>query len=215
MEHAARPQATWYFDFISPFAYLQWQAVKTFTACDITCRPILFAGLLKHHGHKGPAEIPAKRLFTYRHAQWRAQRAGIAMTFPPAHPFNPLPALRLCTAAGSTPASIDAIFNHLWRDGGSLDSPGGLDALASRLGMTDAATALASPEAKAELERNFAQALACNVFGVPTLVIDGQLFWGEDATGMFSEYLEDRGLFDTPAMRRLAVLPVGVARKGI
>ena len=92
--------ADWYFDFISPFAYLQWQAVRRLPGIVPVCRPVLLAGLLSHHGHKGPAEIPSKRLFTYRHAQWRADRAGIPMTFPPAHPFNPLAALRLCIAAG-------------------------------------------------------------------------------------------------------------------
>lgn len=107
------PMIRWYFDFISPFAYLQWHRVRTMQRHGpIELRPVLLAGLLGHHGQKGPAEIPGKREFTYRHVQWRAGRAGIAMRFPPAHPFNPLAALRLCIAAGSSPEATDAIFNH-------------------------------------------------------------------------------------------------------
>lgn len=208
-----RPRASWYFDFISPFAYLQWQAVKTFTTCDIVPRPILLAGLLKHHGHKGPAEIPSKRRFTYRHVQKRAEHKGIALTFPPAHPFNPLAALRLCIAAGSTPEAIDRIFNHLWRDGQAGETADDLRALARDLGIADLETALASPSVKAELQQNFQAALAEEVFGVPTLVAGDALFWGEDATGLFEEWLRDPRLFETPAIKRLDALPVGTARK--
>ena len=45
--------------------------------------------------------MPGKREFTYRFVQWQAERAGVTLRFPPAHPFNPLAALRLCIAAGS------------------------------------------------------------------------------------------------------------------
>ena len=100
-------KAIWYFDFISPFAYLQWQKLKVIRGCSFEYRPLLFAALLDHHGNKGPAEVPSKRLFSYRHVQWRADQAGIDLRFPPAHPFNPLYALRLCVAAGTTELAID------------------------------------------------------------------------------------------------------------
>ena len=89
--------AAWYFDVISPFAYLQLVRFDRLPEdLTITYRPILFAGLLGHWGHKGPAEIEAKRLHTYRFSQWRADREGIRLRYPPVHPFNPLKALRLC-----------------------------------------------------------------------------------------------------------------------
>lgn len=210
--------ANWYFDFISPFAYLQWQRLKVLSsqdeqACTIAYRPLLLAALLNHHGQMGPAEIPAKRLFTYRHVQWRAQRAGVALRFPPRHPFNPLAALRLCVAAGSTPAAIDAVFAHIWRDGQPADTPEGIAALAARLGLDDPEAATADAAVKAVLAGNFASALQDQVFGVPTLAIEGQLFWGEDATDMFLGYLAQPGLFDSDAMQHLAQLPVGAQRR--
>jgi 2-hydroxychromene-2-carboxylate isomerase len=58
---------TWYFDFISPFAYLQQARFNDFPKeIEIQAKPLLFAGLLSHWEHKGPAEIPAKRIFTYQ-----------------------------------------------------------------------------------------------------------------------------------------------------
>jgi 2-hydroxychromene-2-carboxylate isomerase len=202
----------WYFDFISPFAYLQWQRLRTLAA-PITPRPALLAGLLAQHGQKGPAEIDAKRAFTYRHVQWKADRAGIPLVFPPAHPFNPLAALRLCVAAGTTAAAIDALFDHLWRDGRRGDDAASLAPVAAALGIDDVAAAIATPAVKAQLQANGERAVAQGVFGVPTLVADGRLFWGEDATAMFEDFLADPAVFDSARMRRLDALPVAATRR--
>ena len=205
-------KATWYFDFISPFAWLQWAKVKRLSSrVDFTLRPILFAGLLARNETKGPAEIPGKREFTYRHVLFTAQREGVPLRFPPAHPFNPIPALRLCIAAGSTPDAVDRIYSHLWADGGSPDVPG-LREVARALGIDDLETALAAPHVKDALRANFDAAVADGVFGVPTVVAGGEIFWGNDATALFEAWLDDPTLFDTPEMRALRDLPEGVKR---
>ena len=205
--------ATWYFDFISPFAYLQWPKIRALGGeVDFSHRPILVAGLLERLGHKGPAEIPGKRAFTYRHVQWRAQRAGVPLHFPPAHPFNPIAALRLCIAAGSTADAIEAIYAHLWREGRAGDTPAALREVAARLGIDDVDAALAQPAVKQALRDNFDAALADGVFGVPTIAAGGELFWGDDATPMFEDWRRDPAAFETPAMRALKDWPVGVQR---
>lgn len=208
-----RRHAVWYFDFISPFAYLQWPAVRALSdRLDVTYRPILFAALLQHHAHKGPAEIPGKREFSYRFVQWQADRAGRTLRFPPAHPFNPLAALRLCLAAGASAESIDAIYAHLWRDGEAGDTPEALAPVARALGIGDIEAAIAHQDVKSALRANGEAALADGVFGVPTIVCDGEIFWGNDATPMFEQWLRDPQLLETPTMRALKSLPIGVQR---
>jgi 2-hydroxychromene-2-carboxylate isomerase len=205
---------TWYFDFISPFAWLQWPRVKALAATQpVALRPIVFAGLLDHHGQKGPAEIPGKREFTYRHALWRARQAGQPLRFPPQHPFNPLAALRLCMAAGADVAATDAIFDWIWAQGQAGDSVEALAPLAARLGIDDISAAIAAPAVKAQLKANFDEAMAEGVFGVPTLSLDGRLFWGDDAHEFALACLHDPAIWDEPEMRRVAALPVGVARR--
>ena len=109
----------WYFDFISPFAYLQWMVLRRDHAdLDINPKPLLFAGLLKHWGQLGPAELPGKRVHTYRLVLWQARQMGIALRFPPAHPFNPLPALRL--AGRSPPRRPPTRPNRRGRTAGGL-----------------------------------------------------------------------------------------------
>ena len=101
------PSADWYFDFVSPFSYLQCEQLPMLErSVRIRYRPVLFAGLLKAHGHKGPAEIASKRRFTYRFVVWQAAKLGIPLKFPAAHPFNPLPLLRLAIAADCEPSAV-------------------------------------------------------------------------------------------------------------
>ncbi|MCK7593190.1 2-hydroxychromene-2-carboxylate isomerase [Pseudomarimonas salicorniae] len=186
------PDLRWYFDPISPFAWLQWPRIAALAAeRPVQLRPILFAALLDHHGHKGPAEIPAKRRFTYRYVSWRAARDGRPLRFPPAHPFNPLPALRLIVAAGSTPPAVDAVLRFVWESGQAADSVEAIAPLAARLGVEDTAAALSAAEVKQGLLAHGEEARELGVFGVPTLLVDGELFWGEDATDMALEWLRD------------------------
>ena len=106
----------WYFDFVSPFSYIALHRLGELPV-QVSYKPVLFAGLLNHWGQKGPAEIPAKRRWTYRWCTWWAKELGIPFRFPAAHPFNPLPYLRLALAAGCSPQTVSHIFGELWTTG--------------------------------------------------------------------------------------------------
>jgi 2-hydroxychromene-2-carboxylate isomerase len=203
----------WYFDFVSPFSWLQWPAIRALCESrDLSLRPILFGALLKQMDQRGPAEIPLKREFTYRYALWRARQANMPLKFPPTHPFNPLPALRLCVAAGTTVDAVGAIFEWIWVHGRAADTPDALAPLAASLGIDDVGTASSAPEVKAGLQANFERAMEDRVYGVPTLAIAGELFWGADAHDFAMAFLADPRLFGDGEMARLGNLPVGLSR---
>ncbi len=207
-------QASWYFDFISPFSYLQLDRIRQWRArIDITPVPVVFGAILQQLGSVGPAEIPGKREFTYRSAQWQAERAGVTLRFPPAHPFNPLAALRLCIAAGSSWNAVEAIYAHLWRDGRAGTSAEELAEVAIALGLENVENAINSDEVKGRLRANTDAALAVGVFGVPTLRVGHELFWGNDASEMVEDWLADPKRFDSDEYRRIANLPLGVQRR--
>lgn len=200
--------AHWYFDFISPFAYLQLPKILALRGrIDVVPKPIVFGAVLKHHGQLGPAEIAGKREFTYRFVQWRAGREGVTLRFPPAHPFNSLAALRLCIAAGSHWNAVTAIFEHLWRDGHAGTNAPELDEVGRRLGVADVAGALTDEAVKAQLRANTEAALAAGIYGVPTLAVGGERFWGDDATPMIEEWLADPACFSDGEYARIASLP--------
>lgn len=207
----------WYFDFISPFAYLQWRRLRRDRPDLVLApKPLLFAGLLTHYGQLGPAEIPEKRRHTYRIALWQARELGIPMKAPPAHPFNPLPALRLAVAAGSSVAAVDAIFAQAWERGEAIDSVDALRAVARSFGIDDIEAAIGAAGVKRELAANGNGAIALGVFGVPTLLIGRRQFWGNDATAMALAYLADPAVLDAdPEFLRAESLPVAQQRKQV
>jgi 2-hydroxychromene-2-carboxylate isomerase len=178
---------------------------------DVELVPIVFAGLLKHWQHKGPAELPTKRPHTYRHTTWLAEKLGVPFRYPPGHPFNSLHALRLTLATGCTYETVRAVNHFIWGEGRSPAEE--WPALAGRLGIADADAAAGAPAVKDALRANGERALAAGVFGVPTFVAGGHLFWGLDATDMLRDWLANPGLFDTEEMRRISALPVAAARK--
>ena len=98
----------WYFDFVSPFSYLQFEMMDRIASlASVRRRPVLLGGILNERGQLGPAEIPGKRLFTYRLVQWQAARYGIPLKFPPSHPFNPINALHPRARLSSAERPID------------------------------------------------------------------------------------------------------------
>ena len=184
-----------HYDVVSPYAWLAFerlpQALEGISHA-VAYRPVLFAGLLKAHGHKGPAEIPGKREWTYRQVNWLARQLGVPLQLPQPHPFNPLALLRLglaCVPAGQMPGRriVEALFRHAWcADGADPNDPHRLQALQAEL------EPLRDPqgdEVKAELRALTDQAVASGLFGVPTVEVDGRFYWGVDALAMLREDL--------------------------
>jgi 2-hydroxychromene-2-carboxylate isomerase len=204
--------ADWYFDFVSPFSYLQCERLQSH-ADSIRPHPVVLAAILDANGQKGPAEIAAKRRFTYRFVVWQAKALGVPLRFPHAHPFNPLPLLRLAIACDSRLDAIAQIFRFVWRDGRLPDLPIEWAELADRLGVPDAAVRIADPGVKTALRRETDDAIARGVFGVPTLAIGSELFWGADATDMALQYARAGGRYDDAEYTRVGDLPVAATRR--
>lgn len=208
---------SFWFDPISPYAYLAFERLPQVlegVSYSVDYRPVLFAGLLQHFDHKGPAEIGPKRAWTYRDVAWRAQVQGLPLDMPVAHPFNPLPLLRLslaCARPGGTPNRrvVEALFHHVWRGGQDAASPERLARLRETLAPERDPD---SAEVKAELRAAGHEALAQGVFGVPTVVCEGRAFWGDDALPMLRAALLGDPWFAGPAWEQAGQPRAGVTR---
>lgn len=209
------PTATWYFDVISPFSYLALGEIEEMAkTMAIVYRPILFAGLLQHWKQLGPAEIAPKRIHTYRFCIWEAERRGIPFHFPPAHPFNPLKPLRLIAALKAEPRAVRAVMDRIWRDGLDLSVETNWTATcrAVGLGLLDANALVDAAETKAVLRANTGEAIAAKLFGVPTLRIGDESFWGLDALPMARAYLANPEMFNTGEMLRVVTMDASSSR---
>lgn len=205
---------TWYFDPISPYVYLQLPDLDRLPpGIHVRPVPVLLAGLLKHWGTKGPAEIPTKRLHTYRQCVWLAQSRNLAFRMPPRHPFNPLAALRLLCALGPTLEQARIASRFVFGRGGDPSTPEGLMELGKALGVAEPEALASDTSVKNRLRANTDGALSHGVWGVPTFLVGEELFWGADTFPMMLDYLRDPGIFSTSEMRRTVTLPVGASRE--
>lgn len=202
---------TFYFDVVSPYAYLAFEALPQALqghSVRVSYRPVLFAGLLKHHGQLGPAEMAGKRIWTYRQVLWLARQHGVALRMPRQHPFNPLGLLRLalrCARDGAPNRLVcETLFRAVWQSGAEAGSAAMLEELSLKL---SACAQTSAEQAKADLHANTQAAIAEGVFGVPTMQVDGQLFWGLDALPMLREYLQNPTELEQHSVQASSVLP--------
>lgn len=185
-----------YLDFVSPYAWLAFEQLPDALqgmSCHVRYRPVLLGALLQRHGNPGPAGIPPKRDWTYRHASWLGHSLGCGLDMPARHPFNPLPLLRKALQA-SVDGCInryvaDTLLRHVWLGGHDALDAGRIAALDAQLAEQFQPGDAAAQRAKELLRANTDAALAAGVFGVPAAVVDGKLFWGLDGLPMLRAYL--------------------------
>lgn len=207
---------TFYFDFISPYAYLAFEKLPEALlglSYRVTYKPVLFAAMLSQHGQLGPAEIPAKRDWTYRHVLWLAHQHGVVLDMPAAHPFNPLALLRLALASATHEQPnryvCETVFRHVWVGGQAATDPARLQALQTHLAPTSDPSSTAVKE---QLKCNTDEALALGAFGVPSYAVDGKLFWGVDALPMLVDYLHGGTWFESTDWAAASAVPLGITR---
>lgn len=211
---------TFYFDFISPYAYLAWTQIHALAAKygrDVVAVPILFAALLNEYGHKGPAEIPPKRVYIFKDVMRTSVVLGVHTRPPPAHPFNPLLALRcvsLLDDQAERRRAIDALYQEAWGGGRGVTDADVVTAALTAAGLDGASLVAraATDAAKQRVRAQTEQAIADGAFGVPTLLVDGELFWGLDSFPHVERRLQGKDPADAVDFSQWKNLPAQASR---
>jgi len=198
-----------HFDYISSNAYLAWLALEPLAARfdrPIELVPTLFAGLLESTGQLGPAEILPKVRWMSRNNLRKAALLGLTLRPPLAHPFRPLLALRASSVDLPDPVRrrlVTGLFRATWTEQRDPSDPAVVADVADRAGADGKAVVAAAdtPDTKARLRRQTDDAIAAGVFGVPTVIADGELFWGYDDFPFLERLLEGRDPLDPEAAR--------------
>jgi 2-hydroxychromene-2-carboxylate isomerase len=182
------PTIRFTFDYISTNAYIAWTQLPALAAkygYTIEPIPVLFAGLLEAHGQLGPAEVPMKALWMAKNNVRKAGRLGVPLSPPAFHPFNPLLALRassLLLASADRVRLIDALFKAVWVRGLHVSDTAVVDTIADEIGLDGARVVeeAQAPDTKARLRKQTEDAIARGVFGVPSMEVGDEVFWGYD-----------------------------------
>lgn len=204
-------ELTFSFDFISPYAYLGAERIEALARrhdCSVNWRPVLFAAFLNHNEQRGPAEIPDKRIYTFKHVSRIAHDLNLPIQPPPAHPFNPLLPLRIACLRPE-PELILHLFRACWKDGRAIDTPEALKPLMDE----DTIKRAESDEAKQKLREYTDAALSEGVFGVPSVTVEGEVFWGQDAFPHIEQFLEGRDPVDSELLKRWRTLGASASRR--
>src|SRR5262249_17604158 len=198
-----------YFDYISPNAYLAWSQLHAMAerhGRSVEPVPVLFAGLLEAHGQLGPAEVPPKALWMARNNLRKATLLGIPLRPPASHPFNPLLVLRVSSLPIEEDARrrlIDALFAATWARELRVDDPAVVARAVDEAGLDGEALVAEAgrAESKARLRQQTELAIGAGVFGVPTAIVDGELFWGYDDFPFLERFLAGSDPIDGEAAK--------------
>jgi 2-hydroxychromene-2-carboxylate isomerase len=184
------------FDYESPNAYLAWTQLPALAArhqATVEPVPVLYAALLDANGQLGPGEQPTKARWMMKNVVRKAALVGVPLRPPAFLPFNPLLALRVTLLAppADRAAVIDALFAAVWARQQHVSEPAVVEAILGDLGLDGGALVARAqePEVKAHLRRETEAAVARGVFGVPTMEVGGELFWGYDDFRFLELYL--------------------------
>lgn len=210
------------FDYISPYAYLASTQLRALAArhdVEVELVPVLFAAMLASTGSRGPAEIPARQAYLVHDITRLARALRVPLAPPATHPFNPLAALRLTQAADGDDRwrLVDALFQAAWVEARRVDDPQVVAAVATEQGLDGEAllARAASDPVKAALRAATDAVIQQGGFGVPTMIVDDQLYWGVDSLPLLERYLAGADVPDPAELARWrTVVPSATRRIG-
>jgi len=204
-------QLNFYFDFLSPFSYFAYQKIPQMgreLGLEIRFKPVALGPLLNHWEIKGPGEVTPKREFLLKQCLRYAAREGIEFTTPKMHPFNSLYALRLALegVAGELQGKVvETLWKAGWQQRIDMGEPDELLKALRDAGLPaeELYEKSFSKEAKVELKENIKEAISFGAFGVPSLVYEGELFWGNDSLEDLKNFIQGNDLLDRAKLQSL------------
>src|ERR1051325_673369 len=217
------PTIRFYFDYESPNAYLAWTQLPKLArryAFTIDPAPILYAALLDAHGQLGPGESPAKGRWMNKNLARKAVLLGVPLNPPAFLPFNPLLALRTTLLLSDSPERdvlIDALFQAVWVRGLHVSETAVVEGVANEIGLPGGTLVAKAqmPEVKNQLRLRTDEAISRGVFGVPSMEVGDELFWGYDDFPYLELFLAGNDPIDATefARRGRPVRPSSVRRR--
>lgn len=204
----------YFFDILSPYSYLSWHWLRKNRLSleeygyQIKIIPVTLATIINHYKTLGPAQIAPKRDYLFRDLIRYARLHGIPFTTPKELPFNSLYGLRLSLAEVSGEHQmkvIDTLFEIGWGEGLDLGNIDVIQAEFKKKGLPvdQMIEKIGTREVREKLKMNVEYALSKGVFGVPSFIVDGELFWGNDSLKYLEMYINDRDPLDKEKYREI------------
>ncbi len=184
-----------WFDFGSPTSYLAFTQLPSLSArigAELIWRPMLLGGVFKATGNRSPAAVPAKGAWMRGDMQRWARKWGVPLNPNPHFPVNTLNMMRGAVAAqqaGELSPYAEAMYRAMWIDGRNPSEAEAFAEVVADAGLDAAAygARIQDPAVKQALIAATEEAVGRGVFGAPTMIVDGELFFGQDRLDFVAE----------------------------
>ena len=177
-----------YFDFVSPYAFISFQQIKTLKSkqdFNFRLKPMLLGDLHNLHKIIAPAFIPAKAKFMIRDCKMICEKNKISFKFNSYFPIKTVDLMRgvlIAEEDGIANIYINKIFESLWVSGLNLNDQQIIDKILKNLDINPKTFSLrlSNQNIKDELKKRTQEAYDKGIFGAPTFLVNNKVFWGQD-----------------------------------
>ena len=173
-----------YFDIISPYAYIAYKKILKINNVDFKLKPILLGGLHNLVGITAPAFNKYKMKNMQNDCELVAKKNNISFKWNSKFPINSLNIMRgyLCVENSKKEEYLNSFFEAYWKEDQDLSSEESIKYLLKKLKIDehDFFNLISNQDTKDKLKQLTQEAFEKEVFGAPTFIVNNKIFWGQD-----------------------------------
>ena len=173
-----------YFDIISPYAYIAYKKILKIKDINFKLKPILLGGLHNLAGITAPAFNKYKMKNMQNDCEIVAKKNNISFKWNSKFPINSLNIMRgyLCVKDNKKEEYLNNFFEAYWKEDLDLSNEENIKILLKKLKIDehDFFNLIKNQDTKDKLKQFTQEAFEKEVFGAPTFIVNNKIFWGQD-----------------------------------
>ena len=173
-----------YFDIISPYAYIAYKKILKINNVNFKLKPILLGGLHNLAGITAPAFNKYKMKNMQNDCELVSKKNNISFKWNSRFPINSLSIMRgyLCVEDNKKEEYLNSFFEAYWKEDIDLSNEDTIKQLLKKLKIdeNDYFNSISNQEIKDKLKELTQEAFEKEVFGAPTFIVNNKIFWGQD-----------------------------------
>ena len=173
-----------YFDIISPYAYIAYKKILKIKDINFKLKPILLGGLHNLAGITAPAFNKYKMKNMQNDCELVAKKNNIIFKWNSKFPINSLSIMRgyLCVEENKKEEYLNSFFEAYWKEDQDLSNEDNIKELLKKLKINENGffNSISNQDIKDKLKQLTQEAFEKEVFGAPTFIVNNKIFWGQD-----------------------------------
>ena len=173
-----------YFDIISPYAYIAYKKILKINNINFELKPILLGGLHNLAGITAPAFNKYKMKNMQNDCELVAKKNNIIFKWNSKFPINSLSIMRgyLCVEEDKKKDYLNSFFDAYWKDDVDLSVKDNIKSILKKLTINEDQffNSINNENIKDNFKQLTQEAFEKEVFGAPTFIVNNKIFWGQD-----------------------------------